>query len=61
MHRLVQLVLRNRMTDQHRQEMRHGAHVLLANHDPADPLSPSQRQRYQEVLPHIYKIGRAHV
>ncbi|MGW4058485.1 FxSxx-COOH system tetratricopeptide repeat protein [Amycolatopsis sp. NPDC004747] len=54
LHRLVQLVLRNRMSDQHRNEMRHGAHQLLANLDPNDPRSPRQWQRYQEVLPHIY-------
>ncbi|MET8848117.1 FxSxx-COOH system tetratricopeptide repeat protein [Amycolatopsis sp. NPDC004625] len=53
LHRLVQLVLRNRMSDQHRLEMRHGAHMLLANLDPNDPSSPRQWPRYQEVLPHI--------
>jgi tetratricopeptide (TPR) repeat protein len=54
LHRLVQLVLRNRMTEQHRLEMRHGAHLLLANLDPNDPVSAKQWPRYQEVLPHIY-------
>jgi len=54
LHRLVQLVLRNRMSEQHRNDMRHGAHQLLANLDPRDPESPRQWQRYQEVLPHIY-------
>jgi len=54
LHRLVQLVLRNRMSEQHRLEMRHGAHMLLANLDPNDPASPRQWPRYQEVLPHIY-------
>lgn len=54
LHRLVQLVLRNRMTEQTRRDMRHGAHKLLANLDPNGPESPSQWQRYQEVLPHIY-------
>ncbi|MGH3623875.1 MAG: FxSxx-COOH system tetratricopeptide repeat protein [Sciscionella sp.] len=54
LHRLVQLVLRNRMTPQHHAEMRHGAHLLLANLDPNDPLSPKQWQRYQDVLPHAY-------
>lgn len=54
LHRLVQLVLRNRMSEQHRKEMRHGAHELLANLDPRDPESPRQWQRYQEVLPHVY-------
>ncbi|MEQ0561730.1 FxSxx-COOH system tetratricopeptide repeat protein [Amycolatopsis sp. NEAU-NG30] len=54
LHRLVQLVLRNRMTEQTRRDMRHGAHKLLANLDPNGPDSPRQWQRYQEVLPHIY-------
>ncbi|MEA5358370.1 FxSxx-COOH system tetratricopeptide repeat protein [Amycolatopsis sp., V23-08] len=54
LHRLVQLVLRNRMSEQHRKDMRHGAHQLLANLDPRDPKSPRQWQRYHEVLPHIY-------
>ncbi|WP_370968356.1 FxSxx-COOH system tetratricopeptide repeat protein [Amycolatopsis sp. cg9] len=54
LHRLVQLVLRNRMDDQHRLGMRHGAHLLLANLDPNDPESPQTWTRYQEILPHIY-------
>ncbi|MDS0137281.1 tetratricopeptide repeat protein [Amycolatopsis sp. CM201R] len=54
LHRLVQLVLRNRMSEHQRREMRHGAHTLLANLDPNNPASPAQWQRYQEILPHIY-------
>ncbi|GLY34811.1 cytochrome c [Amycolatopsis sp. NBRC 101858] len=54
LHRLVQLVLRNRMSEQHRLEMRHGAHQLLANLDPRNPPSPQHWPRYQEILPHIY-------
>ncbi|WP_410567696.1 FxSxx-COOH system tetratricopeptide repeat protein [Amycolatopsis sp. cmx-4-61] len=54
LHRLVQLVLRNRMSETQRRDMRHGAHKLLANLDPNDPASPRQWMRYQEVLPHIY-------
>ncbi|HKN55414.1 MAG TPA: FxSxx-COOH system tetratricopeptide repeat protein, partial [Amycolatopsis sp.] len=54
LHRLIQLALRNRMSDQHRIEMRHGAHMLLANLDPNDPGATRQWPRYQEVLPHIY-------
>ncbi|MGV9364915.1 FxSxx-COOH system tetratricopeptide repeat protein [Amycolatopsis sp. NPDC003731] len=54
LHRLVQLVLRNRMSEQHRREMRHGAHLLLARLDPNDPASSRQWPRYQEILPHIY-------
>jgi tetratricopeptide (TPR) repeat protein len=54
LHRLVQLVLRNRMSDKTRKEMRHGAHMLLATHDPNDPKVASQWRRYMEVLPHVY-------
>ncbi|UZF74617.1 FxSxx-COOH system tetratricopeptide repeat protein [Amycolatopsis mediterranei] len=54
LHRLVQIVLRDRMTPQHRAEMRHGAHSLLAKRDPGDPTSSKQWPRYQEILPHVY-------
>ncbi|WP_103348474.1 FxSxx-COOH system tetratricopeptide repeat protein [Amycolatopsis sp. CA-128772] len=54
LHRLVQLVLRERMNSQDRANLRHGAHVLLANLDPNDPISPKQWPRYQEILPHVY-------
>ncbi|MCA1606545.1 MAG: tetratricopeptide repeat protein, partial [Acidobacteria bacterium] len=54
LHRLVQLVLSNRMTPQRWAEMRHGAHLLLANLDPNDPIPAKQWPRYQDVLPHAY-------
>jgi tetratricopeptide (TPR) repeat protein len=54
LHRLVQLVLRNRMNAQTLADMRHGAHMLLANLDPNDPTSTKQWPRYIEVLPHVY-------
>jgi tetratricopeptide (TPR) repeat protein len=54
LHRLVQVVVRNRMTPQHYAEMCHGAHMLLANLDPNDPTSSKQWPRYQDVLPHAY-------
>jgi tetratricopeptide (TPR) repeat protein len=54
LHRLVQLVLRNRMGEQDRMELRHGAHLLLANLDPNDPAAPQTWPRYQEILPHIH-------
>ncbi len=55
LHRLVQMVLRNRMTAEERTDTRHIAHVLLANADPKDPASSKQWHRYQEVLPHAYE------
>lgn len=54
LHRLVQLVLRNRMTPQRRVTMHRGAHFLLANLDPNDPQPANQWPRYQSLLPHAY-------
>lgn len=55
LHRLVQLVLRNRaMAPQIQAQMRHGAHQLLASLDPNDPESDRTWQRYRELLPHVY-------
>ena len=55
LHRLVQLVLRNRITTPTmRTQMRHGAHQLLANLDPNDPESGRSWPRYRELLPHAY-------
>jgi tetratricopeptide (TPR) repeat protein len=54
LHRLVQAVLSNRMTAQRWEKMRHGAHLLLANLDPNDPVPSRQWPRYQDVLPHAY-------
>ncbi|MGW1680991.1 FxSxx-COOH system tetratricopeptide repeat protein [Saccharopolyspora sp. NPDC002376] len=54
LHRLVQLVLRDRMSPQRRTEVRHGAHLLLANLDPGDPADPAQWSRFQAILPHAY-------
>jgi tetratricopeptide (TPR) repeat protein len=53
-HRLVQLVLSNRMSPQRSTEMNHGAHLLLATHDPNDPVSSRKWPMYQNVLPHAY-------
>jgi tetratricopeptide (TPR) repeat protein len=55
LHRLVQLVLRNRaMAPQIQAQMRHGAHQLLASLDPNDPESDRNWPRYRELLPHVY-------
>ncbi|MFS8101462.1 tetratricopeptide repeat protein [Lentzea alba] len=55
LHRLVQLVLRNRvMAPQLQAQMRHGAHQLLASLDPNDPESARHWPRYRELLPHAY-------
>ena len=55
LHRLVQLVLRSRVTaPQIQATMRHGAHQLLASLDPNDPDSSRHWPRYRELLPHAY-------
>jgi tetratricopeptide (TPR) repeat protein len=55
LHRLVQLVLRNRMTNPKLQaQMQHGAHQLLTNLDPNDPDASRNWPRYWELLPHAY-------
>jgi len=54
LHRLVQLVLRNRMPAPVRAVMEHGAHLLLANLDPGQPATSEHWPRYLDVLPHVY-------
>ena len=55
LHRLVQLVLRNRvMAPQIHAQMQHGAHQLLASLDPNDPEQSRNWPRYRELLPHAY-------
>lgn len=55
LHRLVQLVLRNRvMAPQVHAQMKHGAHQLLASLDPNDPESSRHWPRYRELLSHAY-------
>ncbi|MFC3891916.1 FxSxx-COOH system tetratricopeptide repeat protein [Lentzea rhizosphaerae] len=55
LHRLVQLVLRNRMMAPRLEaQMRHAAHQLLTSPDPNDPESARHWPRYRELLPHAY-------
>ncbi|TLS40346.1 tetratricopeptide repeat protein [Streptomyces montanus] len=53
MHRLVQLVLNNRMTAEEQARMRHGAHTLLAAADPKSPANPGSWSRYAELYGHV--------
>lgn len=53
MHRLVQLVLNNRMTPEEQSRMRRGAHTLLAAADPKTPASPESWPRYAELYNHV--------
>jgi tetratricopeptide (TPR) repeat protein len=54
LHRLVQVVLRNRMSAEMREEWQHVAHALLANLDPNEPKSSDWWPRYQDIWPHIF-------
>lgn len=53
MHRLVQLVLNNRMNAEEQSRMRHGAHTLLAAADPKSPNNAASWQRYAELYGHV--------
>ncbi|WP_460356036.1 FxSxx-COOH system tetratricopeptide repeat protein [Actinoallomurus acanthiterrae] len=53
LHRLVQRVLLDQLTPQESAELRHCAHMLLANADPNDPESPDTWPLYASLLPHV--------
>ncbi|MFI5908567.1 FxSxx-COOH system tetratricopeptide repeat protein [Dactylosporangium sp. NPDC051541] len=53
MHRLLQRVLVSRMTDDERDKMRHGAHLLIAASDPNQPDAPSQWPLYAQLYSHV--------
>ena len=53
MHRLVQLVLNNRMTAEEQRRMRQGAHTLLAAADPKSPVTATNWPRYAELYGHV--------
>jgi len=52
-HRLVQALLRNDLTEQEQARYRHDVHVILAAAAPKDPTNDRQWPRYQELLPHV--------
>ncbi|GHJ37779.1 FxSxx-COOH system tetratricopeptide repeat protein [Streptomyces sp. TS71-3] len=58
LHRLVQAVLVNRMSPQQQADMRHGAHLLLADANPNEPEARELWPRYQALLPHVV-VSRA--
>jgi tetratricopeptide (TPR) repeat protein len=60
LHRLVQVVLRNRMDESVRGDMQHVAHALLANLDPNEPKSSKWWPRYQDIWPHVYSSDPIH-
>jgi hypothetical protein len=53
MHRLIQAVLVNRMSEADRTKMRHSAHLMLASSDRNDPTSPPNWRTYAELYPHL--------
>lgn len=53
MHRLVQLVLNNRMSPEEQNHMRQGAHSLMATADPKEPAEPTNWPRYAELYTHV--------
>ncbi|MFG3103192.1 FxSxx-COOH system tetratricopeptide repeat protein [Streptomyces sp. NPDC048182] len=53
MHRLVQAVLFNQMSEQEQEDTYHLTHVLLAAADPHEPENGDNWRRYAELRPHI--------
>jgi hypothetical protein len=53
LHRLVQLVLRNKLNPEQQERVRHTAHLLLANKDPRSPDNVDNWDTYAALLPHI--------
>ncbi|MET7937513.1 FxSxx-COOH system tetratricopeptide repeat protein [Streptomyces sp. NPDC005322] len=58
MHRLVQAVLIARMTEEQRERMRRGAHMLLAANAPRQPRDPEHWGRFADLYPHVV-VSRA--
>jgi tetratricopeptide (TPR) repeat protein len=52
LHRLVQTVLKNQLSDDEQEGMLHAVHMLLVNGDPGDPNVAENWTRYAELLPH---------
>jgi hypothetical protein len=53
LHRLVQAILKNQMSQESRMIMRHAAHLLLAANDPHLPHDAERWPEYSELYPHI--------
>jgi hypothetical protein len=52
LHRLVQTVLKNQLSEAEQDEMRHAVHILLVHGDPNDPENSANWRAYSELLPH---------
>jgi tetratricopeptide (TPR) repeat protein len=60
MHRLVQAVLKDRMSLSEQESMRDSAHLLLAAGDRNDPDTPANWASYAELYPHVDASGAVH-
>ena len=52
-HRLIQALLRDELTEEERANYRHEAHLILANAAPADPDDATTWSRFEGLLPHV--------
>jgi hypothetical protein len=51
-HRLIQTVVKSKLTHTEQTDMSHAVHILLANGNPGHPESPQNWPRYAELLSH---------
>jgi tetratricopeptide (TPR) repeat protein len=56
-HRLVQAVLRERMTSEQRETARDAVHSILAMANPGDPDNPRNWERHAQLSPHVTSSG----
>lgn len=56
LHRLVQLVLRNKLNRDDQERVLHTAHLLLAGRDPRAPEAVEHWPTYAELLPHVRAV-----
>jgi tetratricopeptide (TPR) repeat protein len=52
-HRLVQALIRDDLSEQEQTNYRHDVHLILAAAAPKDPANDRQWPRYRELLPHV--------
>ncbi|MEW2353167.1 FxSxx-COOH system tetratricopeptide repeat protein [Spirillospora sp. NPDC029432] len=56
-HRLIQALMREQLSEAEQERMRDQVHRLLAGYAPADPLEPGNWDRYSSLLGHITPSG----
>ena len=52
-HRLVQALIRETLSEEERDRVRHEVHQLLARNAPADPDNESEWPRFESLVPHV--------